>query len=115
MKYQGHARYPMLNTFDRIRSSETLGYDLNEFEIVQSTQTASVRWQDGSISNHSSVGLRKTTLFEADLMPGDLVVAREVMKQRRRAVPSEDPAIACLGRGWEAVRKSKTSLKLLTL
>lgn len=93
VKYQGRENHAIRNSFRRIQPNETLGYDLNEFELVQSQQTATVRWQDGSISAYPSTTLYKTTLFEADLMPSDVVVAKEGMKQRRRAGPEENPAI----------------------
>lgn len=83
VKYQGHvANGSKHGQFNRILHTETCGYDLNDFKVVQSRQRAIVRWQDGSISGHDSTSLIKINLFEADLMPADIVLSREGMKQK---------------------------------
>ncbi|KAK5940058.1 hypothetical protein PMZ80_007476 [Knufia obscura] len=83
VKYQGHTFDRLRHgRFDRIHHTETCDYDLNEFKIVQSQQRAKVRWQDGSVTEHQSTALTKLNLFEADLMPADIVVSREGMKQK---------------------------------
>jgi len=99
VKYQGHVTDGSKHgQFNRIHHTETCGYDLNEFKVVQSRQRAIVRWQDGSISEHDSTSLVKINLFEADLMPADIVLSREGMKQKLhdtnyRLGAAEPPAV----------------------
>lgn len=96
VKYQGHERSDgsRSNAFRRILHQNTHGYDLNEFKVVHSRQTALVRWQDGSITEQPSVTLTKIHLFEAELVPADLVVAREGMMQKAEDRLNEhDPVI----------------------
>lgn len=84
VKYQGRSVDSTSHgRFDRILHNETFGYDLNEFDIVHSQQKAFVQWQDGTTSEHLSTDLNKVALFESDLMPADIVVARDGMKQRQ--------------------------------
>lgn len=91
MKYQGQAVHgEVYGRFSRMLPSETLGYDLNEFEIVYSQQKVAVRWQDGSTSQHLSVDLDKNNLFEADLAPSDIVVARHDLKMRQQQADDAD-------------------------
>lgn len=91
MKYQGQAvRGDVYGRFARILPSETFGYDLNEFEVIYSQQEVTVRWQDGSITQHRSVDLDKNNLFEADLTPADIVVARHHLKMRQQHAENED-------------------------
>ncbi|KAK5084532.1 hypothetical protein LTR05_005610 [Lithohypha guttulata] len=79
--------------FERIDHKATLGYDVNEFDVVHSRQLATVRWQDGTVTQHSSTALLKVALFESDYMPADIVVAREGMKQRQHSNGSEHPLL----------------------
>lgn len=82
VKYAGNTIDNVLhNAFRRVSKKKSLGFDLNEFEIVQSKQTALIRLQDGSISEQLSTHLTKHSLFESDIMPADIVVAREGMQQ----------------------------------
>lgn len=83
VKYAGDAFHDIMHGgFYRIAQRDTLGFDLNEFDIVHSQQIAVVRMQDGSISEESSTNLGKHSLFETDITPADIVVAREGMKQK---------------------------------
>lgn len=83
VKYQGvksndgivHSR------FDRVSSASMFGFDVNELKIVFSQQDATILWQDGSSGCYLSKTLSKFPLFETELAPSDLVVAREGMKQ----------------------------------
>lgn len=90
VKYQGHERAGggTSNAFHRIMHQDAHGYDLNEFKVVHSRQIALVRWQDGSVTEQPSATLTKVELFEADLAPADIVVAREGMMQQ-----AEEPLI----------------------
>lgn len=89
-KYQGRSwNGDTYGRFTKILPSQTLGYDLNEFEVVYSRQTVMVRWQDGSVTSHLSVELSKNNLFEADLAPGDIVVARQNLKMRQQRAEDE--------------------------
>lgn len=87
MKYQGQSVHgEVYGRFARIIPSETFGYDLNEFEVIYSQQQVLVRWQDGSITQHLSIDLVKYALFETDLAPSDIVVARHDLKMRLQHV-----------------------------
>lgn len=90
MKYQGQAVHgEVYGRFARIIPSETFGYDLNEFEVIYPQQEATVRWQDGSTTQHASTDLDKYTLFEADLAPSDIVIARHDLKMRPQVGENE--------------------------
>ncbi|KAJ9663228.1 hypothetical protein H2198_000989 [Neophaeococcomyces mojaviensis] len=93
VKYQGEEIDDVIHHhFERINHKDTFGYDLNELKIVLSKQRATIRWQDGSVSEHESTVLNKVALFEADLSPADIVVAREGMKQRLEYDPVKGEA-----------------------
>lgn len=54
VKYDGSSQHGKLN---RIPRQETLGYDMNVFEIASLSATASVQWQDLSVTNESAIAL----------------------------------------------------------
>ncbi|RVX73788.1 hypothetical protein B0A52_02678 [Exophiala mesophila] len=58
------------------------GWDMDEYRIVHVTQTATVLWQDGSVSNNDSSTLHGFSLFEPDISPADFVLKRDGMQQR---------------------------------
>jgi len=73
----GHGR------FNKISREASFGFDLNEFKIISITEDVTVQWQDQSTSRHRSIEIREIALPEQDLIPGDLVTAKEGMKQVR--------------------------------
>ena len=58
------------------------GWDCREFEIVRTSQLATVLWQDGSVTTTDSSSLTEFTLFEPEMSPTDIVLKREGMRQR---------------------------------
>ncbi|KIW93869.1 uncharacterized protein Z519_05184 [Cladophialophora bantiana CBS 173.52] len=81
VKYQGiegtsHGR------FLPIQKDQPTGCDLNEYKIVFLRSSVTVMWQDGSVTTTDSKSLRTFALFEAEVLPTDIVLKREGMRQR---------------------------------
>ena len=64
----------------QIASSDTYGFDLNEYEILLGFHDVTVRWQDGSTTTIKSTRVTPYSLPESDLCPGDLVLSKEGLK-----------------------------------
>lgn len=79
VKYQGTGT----STHGAIQKVDNVyGWDLNEYRIVHVTQTATVLWQDGSVSSYESSMLHGFSLFEPEISPSDFVLKRAGMQQR---------------------------------
>ena len=79
------AKYPNENNehgiFQRISTSMTYGFDLNEFQIVRTRTEVTVQWQDQTVTREPAIGLRKLVIFEVELSPGDIVSLKEKTEQ----------------------------------
>jgi ubiquitin-conjugating enzyme E2 O len=64
----------------QIASSDTYGFDLNEYEILLGFHDVTVRWQDGTTTTSKSTRLTPYSLPESDLCPGDLVLSKEGLR-----------------------------------
>ncbi len=73
VKYQGvgHGQY------NRISRDVTFGFDMNEFTVFYSKLDVRVRWQDGTVTEQSSVILQPYVMPEPELCPGDIISLKE--------------------------------------
>ncbi|OAL36383.1 hypothetical protein AYO20_04279 [Fonsecaea nubica] len=81
VKYQGieGSTHGMLHRVTKHASGD---WNLDEYKIVFMQQSATVMWQDGSVVTVNSTSLTDFALFEADILPTDIVFKREGMRQR---------------------------------
>jgi ubiquitin-conjugating enzyme E2 O len=67
----------------RIPRTESLGYDLNVFLVMQTHSQVTVQWQDLSVTEHLSSALLPDPNVEDDdeVWPGELVFSKEAKKE----------------------------------
>lgn len=70
--------YPQ-GKFTRIARTETLGYDLNVFLVLQTHTTVTVQWQDLSVTEDLSISLLPDPNVEDEdeIWPGEIILSKE--------------------------------------
>lgn len=77
VKYDGSSPHGKLSRIDR---KDTLGYDLNVYDVVHFTTEVTVQWQDLSMSRHRSVELVPDTSIDDEhaAWPGEIAYTLDV-------------------------------------
>ncbi|KIX99795.1 uncharacterized protein Z520_04431 [Fonsecaea multimorphosa CBS 102226] len=57
-------------------------WNVNEYKVVHMRQVTAVMWQDGSVTTVDSTSLTNFALFETEILPTEIVLKREGMRQR---------------------------------
>ncbi|OQV05299.1 hypothetical protein CLAIMM_10065 [Cladophialophora immunda] len=81
MKYQGIGG---ISHGKLLRATEhaSRSWDLNEYTIVFMQQSATVMWQDGSVTTADSISLTHFPNIDDEILPTNIVLRREGMQQR---------------------------------
>ncbi|KAF2006011.1 hypothetical protein P154DRAFT_559666 [Amniculicola lignicola CBS 123094] len=68
----------------RIPRTETLGYDMNVYLVMQTHSTITVQWQDLSVTNHLSTCLVPDSIVEDEdeVWPGEIICTKEQSTQK---------------------------------
>lgn len=79
---QQSARHPVVNRLNVIPQTETLGFDINVFTVLDLTTTAKVLWQNCEITTESSRDLVPDINLEdeSEVWPGEIVVSNDKTK-----------------------------------
>jgi ubiquitin-conjugating enzyme E2 O len=82
MKYHNSGKPPEVNRLNVIPRTETQGFDLNVFSVVDMTTTAKVLWQNCELTTESSRNLVPDINLEDDseVWPGEIVVSNDNTK-----------------------------------
>ncbi|TLD38387.1 acid-amino acid ligase [Venturia nashicola] len=80
------ARHPLVNRLNVIPRTESLGFDINVFRVLDLTTTAKVLWQNCEITTESSRNLIPDINLEdeSEVWPGEIVVSNEKTKIRQQ-------------------------------
>lgn len=93
VKYDGSTPHGKL---DRIRRTDSLGYDVNVYLVVSTQTTVDVQWQDGSITRSlSTKSLIPFDVFDAqeELWPGEMITTKKNFLKRDSIPHSEKVGI----------------------
>ncbi|KAE9967333.1 hypothetical protein EG328_008282 [Venturia inaequalis] len=79
---QPSARHPVVNRLNVIPRTETLGFDINVFTVLDLTTTAKVLWQNCETTTESSRDLVPDINLEdeSEVWPGEIVVSNDKTK-----------------------------------
>jgi ubiquitin-conjugating enzyme E2 O len=82
IKYDDRGKPTVVNRLNIISPTETLGYDLNVFTVVDLTTTAKVLWQNCELTTESSRNLVPDINLEdeSEVWPGEIVVSNDKTK-----------------------------------
>ena len=75
-------------SFERISRDAFQGFDMNEFKIVCSRQTATVLWQDQTITKEISASLLPYSAPENPICPGEIVALKSMTEQVSQSDPT---------------------------
>ncbi|KAI9703074.1 MAG: hypothetical protein M1820_005946 [Bogoriella megaspora] len=75
----------------KIPRTETLGYDMNVFEVVGERTQVNVKWQDLTESTHESITLNPDMAFEDErsVWPGQIICTREGTQVENLPLPKD--------------------------
>lgn len=83
---QTDVRHPVLNRLTVIPRTESLGFDINVFTVLDTTTTVKVLWQNCEITTESSRNLVPDINLEdeSEVWPGEIVVSNDKIKVRQQ-------------------------------